>query len=172
MSWTDAVSIGLSVAAIIVSFITSLFVVFPHTYIYSVCYAENKYIFLLVINNGFSTGLLFSEFGIAYKKRRKKCFVPIKPTTFKPNIQLSSDDMNLFWNGNFLKQIEPQKAVFLVLNQEDVLCKLKEIASQDVAKVQFYATTSSLFRKNHTRKILISPLKVKELIKKYENRTD
>lgn len=171
MSWNDAISIGLSVTAIIVSCITSLFVVFPHTYIHSICCTENKYILLLIANNGFSPGMLFTEFGITYRKKNKRHFIQTKRTTFKPNILLSSDDMKLFWNGNFLKQIEPQKAVFLVLDQKEVLDKLKEITSQGVTKVQFYATKSSLLRKNHTRKILSPSQKVKELIKAYENNT-
>lgn len=175
MSWYDAISIGLSLAAIIVSCITSLLVVFPHTYIHSICYVENKYILLLIVNSGFSPGLLFTEFGLAYRKGRKKQYKPIEHTTFKPDVLLSPEDMSLFWTGNFLKQVEAKKAIFLVLGKKDILNKLNEIKSQNqfsVERVQFYATASSLFGKNHTRKILSPSQKTKELIKTYENHTD
>lgn len=172
MSWYDAISIVLSLAAIIISCITSLLVVFPHAYIHSICYVENKYILLLIVNSGFSPGLLFTEFGLVYQKGMKKQYEPIERTTFKPDVLLSPENMSLFWTGNFLKQVEAKKAIFLVLGKEDVLNKLNEIKLQNqfpIEKVQFYVTTSSLFRNNHTRKILSPSQKIKELIKTYEN---
>lgn len=174
MSWYDAISIGLSFVAIIVSCITSLLVVFPHTYIHSICYIKNKYILLLIVNSGFSPGLLFTEFGLAYQKGRKKQYESIEHTTFKPDVLLSPEDMSLFWTGNFLKQVEAKKAIFLVLDKKDILNKLNEIKSQNkfhVKKVQFFVAASSLFRKNHMKIIYSRSQKIDELIKNYENHT-
>lgn len=171
MNWNDVISIGLSLAAIAISCLTSLLVVSPHVYIHALCEAENKYVFLLIVNNGFSPGLLFTDFGIAYRKKGKLYFVPIKNAKFNPNLQLHQKDMELFWSGNFFKQISPENTVFLVLDRQDVCNKLKEIASKNVMNVRFYLSTSSLFKKGHTKKIRSQSYKVTGLIKNYERST-
>lgn len=169
MSWSDAISIALSLAAIIVSFITSLLVVSPHTYIHSICMADGKYILLHVINNGFSPGLLFPDCGITYWKKGKRYFISVKFTNFKPSVQISQEYMRVFWNRAFLRQIQPKDVVFAVLDKQDVYNELKEISAQSVTRFRFYLSTSSPLGKNHTKKLLSQAKNVKSSIKLYEN---
>lgn len=169
MSWSDAISIALSLAAIIVSFITSLLVVSPHTYIHSICMTESKYIFLHIINNGFSPGLLFPDYGITYWKKGKRYFVPVKVIIFKPSVQIPQEYMKVFWDRAFIRRIQPKDVVFAVLDKQDVYNKLKEISAQSVTRFRFYLSASSPLRKSHTKKLLSQAESVKSSIKLYEN---
>lgn len=169
MSWSDAISIALSLAAIIVSFITSLLVVSPHTYIHSICMADGKYILLHVINNGFSPGLLFPDCGITYWKKGKRYFISVKVTNFKPSVQISQEYKEIFWDKILFWRIHPKDVVFVVLDKQDVCNKLKEISVQNVTKFRFYLSTSSPLRKSHTKKLLSQAENVKSSIKLYEN---
>lgn len=169
MSWSDIISIALSLASIIVSFITSLLVVSPHTYIHSICMAESKYIFLHIINNGFSPGLLFPDYGITYWKKGKRYFVPVKVINFNPNVPIPQKYKEMFWDKILFRRIHPKDVAFVVLDKQDVCNKLKEISVQNVTKFRFYLSISSPLRKSHTKKLLSPAENVKSLIKLYEN---
>lgn len=169
MNWTDSISMALSIVAIIVSCLTSLIVASPHLYIHAICEADNQYILLMIINNGFSPGLLFTDYGIVYRKNGTQCLEPVKGVNFKPSVPLHEKDRELFWEGKFLKTIAPQETIFVVLSKREVSDKLKELEMQNVKKVCFYLLTSTPWGKSQTKRIQSKPHEIKELLNCYEN---
>lgn len=165
----DILPMAISMISIIISSVTAFLTVSPKICLHSICTTKDKYVLLLIINNGFSPGLLYTECGLIYNKGLKRKYIKLKTTRFIPNIKINNEYMDYFWDGGFLKTISPKEAIFLVLDINDFYMKLKEIRNDKVQRTRIYITTIRRFGKRTTKKQCSYSIKVKEWLTKYEN---
>lgn len=130
----DKISIILSIISIVMSAISLLIGMYFSSFIiriYDIIESNKKDFYLLVIiNSGFTPGILYPSFGIVYKNGARKKYIALHAHNIKIEWK--------YWNGGIPYTIPAKDYVFLYVSKDELNSAIQKIMVDGTKKIQFY----------------------------------